>query len=111
MQNHFDILLIILLFFNFCTCYDITVDRGTPRSAAKPRYRNHRIGRRLIPLTKEVIDMMNYMSIMPINNIASQIAEDVGAPELRNPLNSGIRTQKTLLDRLVSLFVRNTAEQ
>ena len=55
--------------------------------------------------------MMNYMSIMPMNNIASQIAEDVGAPELRNPLNSGIRMEKTLLDRLVSLFVRNTAEQ
>ena len=55
--------------------------------------------------------MMNYMSIMPMNNIASQIAEDVGAHELRNPLNSGIRMQKTLLDRLVSLFVRNTAEQ
>ena len=55
--------------------------------------------------------MMNYMSMMPINNIASQMAEDAGAPELRNPLNSGVRQQSTLLDRLISLFARNTAEQ
>ena len=69
------------------------------------------MGRRMISPEKEVIDMMNYMSMMPINNIASQMAEDAGAPELRNPLNSGVRQQSTLLDRLISLFARNTAEQ
>ena len=51
--------------------------------------------------------MMNYMSMMPINNIASQIAEDAGAPELRNPLNSGMRA-KNLLSRLFSR--KNKAE-
>ena len=43
--------------------------------------------------------MMNYMSNMPIQNIANLLAEDAGAPELRNPLNSGMRT-KSWLSRL-----------
>ena len=43
--------------------------------------------------------MMNYMSNMPIHNIADLLAEDAGAPELRNPLNSGMRA-KNLLARL-----------
>ena len=40
--------------------------------------------------------MMNYMSMMPINHIANQLAEDAGAPELRNPLNSGMRAESWL---------------
>ena len=43
--------------------------------------------------------MMNYMSMMPVNHIAVVLAEDAGAPELRNPLNSGMRA-KSLLSRL-----------
>ena len=43
--------------------------------------------------------MMNYMSNMPIHNIAELLAEDAGAPELRNPLNSGMRA-KDLLTRI-----------
>ena len=43
--------------------------------------------------------MMNFMSVMPIHNIADQLAEDTGTPELRNPLNSGMRA-KGLLSRL-----------
>ena len=43
--------------------------------------------------------MMNYMSMMPINHIAAMMAEDAGAPELRNPLTSGMRA-KSLLSRL-----------
>ncbi len=43
--------------------------------------------------------MMNYMSMMPVNHIAAMMAEDAGAPELRNPLNSGMRA-KSLLSRL-----------
>ena len=43
--------------------------------------------------------MMNYMSNMPIQNIANLLAEDAGAPELRNPLNSSMRT-KSWLSRL-----------
>ena len=45
--------------------------------------------------------MMNYMSNMPIDNLASLMAEDAGAPELRNPLNSGM-TAKSWLSRLFS---------
>ena len=52
--------------------------------------------------------MMNSNTFM---NISTLLAEDAGAPELRNPLNSGVRQQNTLLDRLISLFARNTAEQ
>ena len=43
--------------------------------------------------------IMNYMSMMPVNHIAAMMAEDAGAPELRNPLNSGMRA-KSLLSRL-----------
>ena len=45
--------------------------------------------------------MLNQMSIMPIRDIASLLAEDAGAPELRNPLNSGMRA-RGLLSRLFS---------
>ena len=51
--------------------------------------------------------MMNYMSMMPINNIASQIAEDAGAPELRNPLNSGMQP-RSLLTRLLDRIARHS---
>ena len=43
--------------------------------------------------------MMNYMSMMPVNHIAAMMAEDSGAPELRNPLNSGMKA-RSLLSRL-----------
>ena len=51
--------------------------------------------------------MMNYMSMMPIQNIANLLAEDTGAPELRNPLNSGMKA-KSWLNRL---FGRKNREQ
>ena len=41
--------------------------------------------------------MMNYMSYMPIQNIANLLAEDTGAPELRNPLNSGMQAKSLLM--------------
>ena len=47
--------------------------------------------------------MMNNDHIM---NIAAMMAEDTGAPELRNPLNSGMRA-KGLLDRLFGRKNRN----
>ena len=50
--------------------------------------------------------MMNYMSMMPVNHIAVMLAEDTGAPELRNPLNSGMQA-KGWLSRL---FGRKTRE-
>ena len=33
----------------------------------------------------------NYMNMTPNMNLACAMAEDVGAPELRNPLTSGMR--------------------
>ncbi len=50
--------------------------------------------------------MMNYMSMMPVNHIAAMMAEDAGAPELRNPLNSGMRATG-LLSRLFGRKNRN----
>ena len=47
--------------------------------------------------------MMNNVQFM---NIAAVLAEDTGAPELRNPLNSGMRA-KGLLSRLFSRKNRN----
>lgn len=52
-----------------------------------------------------MINMIN--SNEQIMNIAALLAEDTGAPELRNPLNSGMRT-KGLLSRLFSR--KNKAE-
>ena len=43
--------------------------------------------------------MMTIMNRDQIINIAAVMAEDTGAPELRNPLNSGMRA-KGLLSRL-----------
>lgn len=34
---------------------------------------------------------MNYMNMTPNMNLACALAEDVGAPELRSPLTSGMR--------------------
>ena len=48
--------------------------------------------------------MMNNYQFM---NIATLLAEDTGAPELRNPLNSGMRA-KNLLSRLFAR--KNKAE-
>ena len=45
--------------------------------------------------------MINLMN----NHMANMLAEDAGAPELRNPLNSGMRA-KSLLSRLRSLRKR-----
>lgn len=50
-----------------------------------------------------MINMMNNEQFM---NIAAQLAEDTGAPELRNPLNSGMQA-KGWLSRL---FGRKTRE-
>jgi len=47
--------------------------------------------------------MMNNNQFM---NIATLLAEDTGAPELRNPLNSGMRA-KGLLRRLFARKNRN----
>ena len=47
--------------------------------------------------------MMNNDRFM---NIATLLAEDTGAPELRNPLNSGMRA-KGLLSRLFGRKNRN----
>ena len=47
--------------------------------------------------------MMNNDCFM---NIATLLAEDTGAPELRNPLNSGMRA-KGLLSRLFGRKNRN----
>lgn len=47
--------------------------------------------------------MMNNNQFM---NIATLLAEDTGAPELRSPLNSGMRA-KRLLSRLFSRKNRN----
>ena len=49
-----------------------------------------------------MINMMNNEQYM---NIAAQLAEDTGAPELRNPLNSGMQA-KGWLSRLISLISR-----
>ena len=45
-----------------------------------------------------MINMMN-------NNMANMLAEDAGAPELRNPLNSGMQAT-SWLNRLISLICR-----
>ena len=39
--------------------------------------------------------MMNWMNNnnIPVMNIAARMAEDVGAPELRNPLAGGMRAK------------------
>ena len=42
----------------------------------------------------------------PFMNIATMMAEDTGAPELRNPLTSGMRA-KGLLNRLFGRKTRN----
>ena len=53
---------------------------------------------------------MNYMNIMmPRQNMAFALAEDVGAPELRSPLNSGMRSR--LLPFLRRLFARKASVQ
>ena len=44
--------------------------------------------------------MMMMTNNSPFMNIAAMMAEDAGAPELRNPLNSGMRVMKNLFDRL-----------
>ncbi len=38
-------------------------------------------------------------------NIAAMLAEDVGAPELRNPMNSGMSSW-SLLDKVMKWIVR-----
>ena len=45
--------------------------------------------------------MMNWMNNnnVPVMNMAARMAEDVGAPELRNPLAGGMRA-KGLFSRL-----------
>ncbi len=53
--------------------------------------------------------MMNYVSMMPHADIANVLAEDVGAPELRNPLNSGMRSR--LLPRLRVFFSHVSGKQ
>ena len=49
--------------------------------------------------------MMNYENTFM--NIATMLAEDTGAPELRNPLNSGMRS-KSWLNRI---FGRKNRQQ
>ena len=49
---------------------------------------------------------MMIMNSNPFMNISTVLAEDAGAPELRNPLNSGMRA-KGLLSRLLSRKNRN----
>ena len=49
--------------------------------------------------------MMNCISVALNTNIASQLAEDVGAPELRNPLCGGMRGHGWLR-RLVEMLTR-----
>lgn len=48
---------------------------------------------------KEAMKMMNMM--MNSMNMATMMAEDAGATELRNPLNSGMRSQsKGIIHRI-----------
>ena len=54
---------------------------------------------------KEVFTMM-MMNSNAFMNISTLLAEDAGAPELRNPLNSGMRA-RGLLNRLLSRKNRN----
>lgn len=49
--------------------------------------------------------MMTIMNRDQIINIAAMLAEDTGAPELRNPLNSAMQTQG-LLGRLLDRISR-----
>ena len=50
--------------------------------------------------------MLNYTSMMmPRSDISTLLAEDAGAPELRNPLAGGMRGEG-LLSRLVGFFGR-----
>ena len=50
--------------------------------------------------------MMTIMNRDQFVNIAAMLAEDAGAPELRNPLNSGMQS-KGLLDKLLSRIARS----
>ena len=51
--------------------------------------------------------MMTVMNRDQFINIAAMLAEDTGAPELRNPLNSGMRIQsRSLLGRLLDRIAR-----
>lgn len=47
---------------------------------------------------------MNYMNMMMNTNIALQMAEDVGTPELRNPLASGMRGHGLLSRLIIRVF-------
>ncbi|MBR0513522.1 MAG: hypothetical protein IJK06_04630 [Clostridia bacterium] len=49
--------------------------------------------------------MMTIMNRDQIINIAAVMAEDTGAPELRNPLNS-VMESRSLLDRLLDRISR-----
>ena len=56
--------------------------------------------------SKEVLVMMMMTMNNTFMNISTLLAEDAGAPELRNPLNSGMRA-KGLLSRFFSRKNRN----
>ncbi len=51
---------------------------------------------------------MNYTNIMIRTDIASVLAEDAGAPELRNPLAGGMRGR--MLPRLRKIFSRKAGK-
>ncbi len=53
--------------------------------------------------------MMTIMNRDQIINIAAMMAEDAGAPELRNPLNSGMKSEG-LLSWLVDRITRRSGK-
>ena len=87
------IYIIILLLSSDETCYALSVGR----KRFQPTEENNL--RRMIKMM-----MNNDKTFM---NIAIMLAEDTGAPELRNPLNSGMKA-KSWLNRL---FGRKNREQ